>query len=135
MDLQLEPQLLSWIAEEYEDQLSNNTKGAVSAKLLQVKLAMSVKDNGDFDLTKSMEHSLTLFGRSDLCRLLRQLNKQFLIEFVDTAGERLSFSPNDMELFRKQIDKGVLFVRPTALGLSKAHSILEQQSPHDQEVE
>ena len=135
MDPNKEPQLLAWIAEEYEERLSNSKSGTVPAKLLQIKFAMSVTENNDFDMTKSMEHSLSLFGKSDLSRLLRQLNKQFLIEFTDSDGERVNFGVNDLESFRKQLDKGVLHVRPTALGLSKVQTVIIEEGEDFDEYE
>jgi hypothetical protein len=84
-----ESDLLTWIEEQVNSNLSGTAKQVATVKLLSMRMAIEGR-SGDENLTKSTEISLKAFERANLYRTIRALERKRFIDFVDAEGKPLA---------------------------------------------
>lgn len=124
----LESELLFWIDEESREGHAAGSPAAVAVKLLVLRLAvLNRADSGD--LTQSVEISLGAFERADLFRVLRQLARRELIDFVDASGEPLEGEALQEMFSADAADKLSGFVALSAGGRAELKRLAKVRAP------
>lgn len=114
-----ESEILKWLEEEATS-LSTAEEQVVSVPIQLIMMRVALSQKRDINaLTKSTEISLSAFDRASLYRVLRQLLRRGLIEFVNREGSALSDAELKQLQTNIQEEKELGYVQLTPSGRSE----------------